>query len=314
MSRFARPAVYAALAVIATGCFSYAWAAKSTARPARSTESAKPGGQPSASVTRAQTRSAPASRGPIHYQVEPNDTLDSVAARFNVPAQQIRWSNPYALSTTNQVDPGQTLVIPPVSGVVVRVRPRDTLGSLAAAWHVGRDDILQFNGLRNPARELQPGRLLVLPGARGRQLPNSAPPPPQLPPDPSGRPVRQGGPNPGGASYNIYPEGQCTYYVATRVTIPWNGDAWTWYGSASSWGWVVGSVPRQGAIMVTMEDPDFGHVAYVEHVYSDGSWLVSEMNYLGEGIIDQRLVRPGAVPLIGFTYPPSTLGSVPRTG
>lgn len=243
--------------------------------------------------------------------MQPNDTLDSVAARFNVNSEQIRWSNPGELASTNQVEPGRTLVIPPVAGVVVQVHPRDTLRGLAAAWHVGRDTIQRFNGLRNPPRDLTPGKLLVLPGARGRHLPDRAPPPPQLPTVPGGKHLQQGGPNPGGSSYNIYPEGQCTYYVATRITIPWNGDAWSWYGSAGSWGWVVGSVPRQGAIMVTWEDPEFGHVAYVEHVYNDGSWLVSEMNYLGEGVIDQRLIRPGEVPLIGFTYPPDTLGSAP---
>ena len=304
MSRLARAATYAAVGVLATGFFSYAWTSKQgTSSPAQARGPATyghPQGAP---------RSTPGAQ-PIRYPVQPNDTLDSVAARFNVNAEQIRWSNPSELASTNQIEPGQTLVIPPVAGVVVQVRPRDTLHSLAEAWHVGRDTILSFNGLSNPPHDLTPGYLLVLPGAHGRQLPDRAPPPPQLPTDPGGRHVQMGGPNPGGASYDIFPEGQCTYYVATRVTIPWNGDAWTWYGSASSRGWVVGSVPRQGAIMVSWEDPDFGHVAYVEHVYSDGSWLVSEMNYLGEGVIDQRLIRPGEVPLIGFTYPPSTLGSL----
>ena len=305
MSRFARPATYAAVVLFAAGFFSYAW-------------TSEPGGSSSAGAARTTTRGqeqdvprpAPDRPSPIRYRVQPNDTLDSVAARFNVHAQQIRWSNPGELAGTNQVDPGQILVIPPVTGVVVQVHPRDTLPGLAAAWHVGREAILRFNGLRNPSRDVTPGKLLVLPGARGRQLPNWAPPPPQFPTDAGGRHVVPGGPNPGGASYNIFPDGQCTYYVATRVTIPWNGDAWTWYGSAGAQGWVVGSVPRQGAIMVTQEDPDFGHVGYVEHVYSDGSWLVSEMNFLGEGVIDQRLIRPGEVPLIGFTYPPSTLGSL----
>jgi len=41
----------------------------------------------------------------------------------------------------------------------------------------------------------------------------------------------------------------------------------------------------------------------VDAVYPDGSWVVSEMNYIGLGIRDQRLVRPGEVPLIGFIYP-----------
>jgi surface antigen len=59
--------------------------------------------------------------------------------------------------------------------------------------------------------------------------------------------------------------------------------------------------------MVTWESPYWGHVAYVEQVYGDGSWLVSEMNYYGDpgggwGRVSYRHVMPGSVPLIGFIY------------
>jgi surface antigen len=59
--------------------------------------------------------------------------------------------------------------------------------------------------------------------------------------------------------------------------------------------------------MVTWESPYWGHVAYVEQVYSDGSWLVSEMNYAGVngggwGKVSYRHVIPGTIPLIGFIY------------
>jgi len=50
--------------------------------------------------------------------------------------------------------------------------------------------------------------------------------------------------------------------------------------------------------MVTWESPYWGHVAYVEQVYADGSWLVSEMNYAGVngggwGRVSYRHVIPG---------------------
>ena len=57
--------------------------------------------------------------------------------------------------------------------------------------------------------------------------------------------------------------------------------------------------------MVTWESRQFGHVTYVEAINPDGSWVVSEMNYVGWGVIDQRTIRPGTVPLIGFIYPPT---------
>ena len=82
----------------------------------------------------------------------------------------------------------------------------------------------------------------------------------------------------------------------------WTGDAWMWYGNAQAMGYAVGKAPEPGSIMVTWESPIFGHVAYVEEVYADGSFLVSEMNYKGFGIVDYRHICPGQVPLIGFVY------------
>lgn len=319
-----RLATHAVVIVIAIGFVSYSWISRATATPAQPVGSSTApagslaeGGQVAdLQVGRAGTivkpvdipTSVPVPRTATSYKVGANDTLESVAQRFRVSPEQIRWSNPQVLTSSDEVEPGQTLAIPPVAGVVVTVRRGDSLRTLAAAWHVDPETVQDFNDLRNPARDLAPGRVLVLPGARGPQLPNAAPPPPNLPAGAHGYSgyLHVGGPNPGGSSYNIFPSGQCTYYVASRITIPWNGDAWTWFGSAKSRGWTVGNVPRKGSIMVTWESQEYGHVAYVEQVYSDGSWLVSEMNYVGEGVVDQRLIKRGGVPLIGFIYPPRT--------
>jgi len=47
-----------------------------------------------------------------------------------------------------------------------------------------------------------------------------------------------------------------------------------------------------------------GHVAYVEAVYPDGSWMVSEMNWVAFYVIDQRTIKPGQLgsALVGFIY------------
>ena len=49
-----------------------------------------------------------------------------------------------------------------------------------------------------------------------------------------------------------------------------------------------------------------GHVAYVEHVNLDGSFIVSEMNYYadggGWGRVDHRLVSANDGWLMGFIY------------
>jgi hypothetical protein len=106
-------------------------------------------------------------------------------------------------------------------------------------------------------------------------------------------------PVPGGVGLH-FPWGWCTWYVSTRRLIPWSGDAWAWYGAAIAMGYSVGSTPRPGAIMVSKESR-VGHVAYVESV--DGStFTVSEMNFRGFGVVDQRRIGLGSIALYGFIY------------
>ena len=67
-------------------------------------------------------------------------------------------------------------------------------------------------------------------------------------------------------------------------------------GSAQAAGKSAGSTPQAGAVAVTN-----GHVAYVESVNTDGSYVVSEMgwNYQA-GNYNKRTVQPGAFG--GFIY------------
>lgn len=106
--------------------------------------------------------------------------------------------------------------------------------------------------------------------------------------------------NAGGIA-NQFTYGYCTWYVASKRPVPWNGNAIVWYSQAIAYGFKVGNTPAPGAIMVTSES-SLGHVAYVESVNTDGSWVVSEMNYVGWGIISSRTIRPGTIPVIGFIY------------
>jgi surface antigen len=100
---------------------------------------------------------------------------------------------------------------------------------------------------------------------------------------------------------NHFPYGYCTWYVASKRQVAWYGNAITWYSQAISYGLSVGNSPAPNAIMVTRES-SLGHVAYVEAVNPDGSWVVSEMNYVGWGITSSRTIRPGTIPVIGFVY------------
>jgi LysM repeat protein len=245
----------------------------------------------------------PVSHDPVTYTVAQGDDLKSVAAKFSVTVDELRWSNP-RLGTASRPRVGDTLLVPPIAGVVVQARKGDTVANLAAVWHVDPVSIIDFNYLRHPETDLTDGRMLVVPAGRGSTL-TPTPYGANLPAAVGSRGIFAikvaGSPGP----YDPhFPFGQCTWYAATKVVIPWHGDAWTWYGNAQNAGWAVGATPRAGAIQVTWESPVFGHVAYVESINADGSWVVSEMNYLGWGVIDQRTVRPNSVKLIGFIYPP----------
>ncbi|MDQ6922001.1 MAG: CHAP domain-containing protein [Candidatus Dormibacteraeota bacterium] len=100
---------------------------------------------------------------------------------------------------------------------------------------------------------------------------------------------------------NHFAYGYCTWYVANRRNIQWMGNAIDWWPNARAYGYAEGALPAVGAVMVTRESP-IGHVAYVESVGGDGSWTVSEMNYAGWNIVDNRTIHPGGVPLVGFIY------------
>jgi surface antigen len=100
---------------------------------------------------------------------------------------------------------------------------------------------------------------------------------------------------------NRFAYGYCTWYVANRRYIPWLGNAIDWWPNARPYGYAEGQAPRVGAVMVTRES-GYGHVAYVEAVNGDGSWTVSEMNFIGWNQVSRRTIRPGQVSLVGFIY------------
>ena len=244
--------------------------------------------------------SAPVSHQPFVYTVAPGDGLASIAAKYHVTVSEIRWSN-NDLYSNDSIATGQQLIIPPVHGVVVTVKASDTIDALAAKFSVDPQAIIDFNRLRSP--QLAAGMVLVIPGGIGGNFP----PPPALSQIlnavKSNYAVTRLGCCLGPYVNNKFPVGWCTYYVATWRNVTWNGDAGYWYANASAQGYAVGPTPKVHAIMVTWESWA-GHVAYVESVNADGSWVVTEMNWMAFDVIDQRVIKPGQLGsrLVGFIY------------
>jgi surface antigen len=245
-------------------------------------------------------QTAQSHREVITYVVQAGDVLGAIGERYGLRLDTLKQTN--NLADVDTLALGQELLIPPTNGILVKATAADTVALLAQRYHADAASIIGYNAIRNPG-VLALGTYVMIPDGTGFTASQDAG---------SALAASQGqataagvGPDEiphGGSGYNHFPWGQCTYYVASRRNIPWNGNAWQWFGAAQSYGMATGSRPRVGAVMVTWESRYYGHVAIVEQVYGDGSYLISEMNYRGLGIVDYRHIIPGQVPLIGFIY------------
>ena len=111
------------------------------------------------------------------------------------------------------------------------------------------------------------------------------------------------------ADASAFAYGYCTWWVAQKRDIPWRGDAAQWWWNARAFGFAEGQVPRVGAIMVMAAGgaaSSVGHVAYVEKVNANGTFVVSEMNWWGVpgggwGRVDYRTVT-SMRGILGFIY------------
>lgn len=98
----------------------------------------------------------------IEYKVESGDTLSGVAKKFGISSDTIKWAND--LNNVNQIKPGQTLKILPVSGVSHTVKSGDTLESVAKRYSAEAQAIVDFpfNDIPDDFK-LRIGQLLIIP-------------------------------------------------------------------------------------------------------------------------------------------------------
>lgn len=92
---------------------------------------------------------------------------------------------------------------------------------------------------------------------------------------------------------DTYDFGYCTFWAAERrietgkpIPNDW-GNANTWAIRAQAVGYLVDNTPSVGAVMQTTAGA-LGHVAFVEGVKADGSWIISEMNAPKWDFVDER--------------------------
>ncbi|TXG76210.1 CHAP domain-containing protein [Patescibacteria group bacterium] len=235
-----------------------------------------------------------------YYATVSGDTVGKVAKKFGITSDSVRWSNGI---DGDALAAGKSLVIPPINGIVVRVTASDTPASLALKYNANKDKIIAFNDAE--INGLRPGELIVIPGGS----PESATPTvaSYAPVVSSGSSFAWGGQSPvyGGNGYDY---GYCTWWAAVRRAqigrpIPSNlGNASTWKALAAASGLGVGGAPRTGAVIWTPPRDYYGHVGFVEEVYSDGRVKISEMNTVGWGVTSYKVLTPAQAAAYSYIY------------
>src|SRR4030067_2184047 len=100
----------------------------------------------------------------VEYKVQEGDTLSSIAEKFDVSVDTIRWQND--LQSRDQIKLGQTLEILPVTGVLHKVKKGDTVYSIAKKYDSSPQAVVDFpyNAFVNDETfELAIGQTVVVP-------------------------------------------------------------------------------------------------------------------------------------------------------
>jgi LysM repeat protein len=214
----------------------------------------------------------------VKHTVAEGETLDSIAKRYNVTTDTIKWAN--GLSR-NRVSTGTKLTILPINGILHTVVNGDSPDSLANLYRANARQIIAFNDAE--VTGLVEGQRIVIPDgikpaprrslfslSRSRYIFSTSW-------TYLGRYTQF--PNPGG-----YGRGWCTHWAAYRAGVLGNPIGGQW-GNASSWpnsarntgAYYVDHTPRRGAVAQRGN-----HVVVIEAVSEDGSMVrYSDMNGVG---------------------------------
>ncbi len=98
------------------------------------------------------------------YKVQEGDTVSSIAEKFGVSTDTIRWQND--LASKDSIKVGQTLEILPVTGVAHKVKKGDTVYSIAKYYDTEAQGIVDFpfnSFVNDETFELAIGQTIVVP-------------------------------------------------------------------------------------------------------------------------------------------------------
>lgn len=147
----------------------------------------------------------------IEYEVQSGDTISSIAQKFGITTDTIKWAN--NLENIDSLKPGQTIRILPLPGVSHVVKSGDTLESVAKKYSAESQAIVDFPFNDVPDDfSLKVGQLLIIPDGSPPEIKRPKPKPqPQYLAQGPGSPAFSA---PGGGQF-IWPVGgSLTQYYA----------------------------------------------------------------------------------------------------
>jgi len=242
-----------------------------------------------------------------NYTVVAGDTAETLATRFGISSQTIKWANNLK---TDAIAAGSVIKVLPINGVLYTVKSSDTLDSVAKKYEVNKTRMVLYNdlevsGLVIGARIILPDGILPIEERPGYVAPIVYS-------------VLSGtgfGGNTWFISYSTgpcptYAYGNCTcysYYRRTQLGLPvgthW-GNAESWDDYARQDGLVVDSTPSFGAII--QNHGGVGHVGIVESIAPNGDVSISEMNAHvsggGYNIVSGRVIISGNVSQYNYIH------------
>jgi LysM repeat protein len=94
------------------------------------------------------------------YEVKSGDTISQIADMFEVSVNTIRWANDFE----GAIQPGQKLVILPISGLTHTVKSGGTITDIAKIYDADVREIALFNGIPED-KYLEKGETVIVPNA-----------------------------------------------------------------------------------------------------------------------------------------------------
>ncbi len=78
----------------------------------------------------------------VDYVVREGDTLSTIAEKFDVSSDTLKWANEGV--NWQRIRPGDTVKVPPITGIVYKVRTGDTVYSIAKKFEANAQAIVDF--------------------------------------------------------------------------------------------------------------------------------------------------------------------------